>query len=102
MGEDGMSKHTPGPWKVEHRGYKYIVSKSRDGYITRDVCRMDGSTMAAFAQEANAHLISAAPDMLDVLLRAKDAIEALDGTSADNEKLVDDYRAVIAKVEGAA
>jgi hypothetical protein len=97
-----MSKHTPGPWKVEHRGYKYIVSKSRDGYITRDVCRMDGSTMAAFAQEANAHLISAAPDMLDVLLRAKDAIEALDGTSADNEKLVDDYRAVIAKVEGAA
>ena len=62
-----MSKHTPGPWKVEHRGYKYIVSKSRDGYITRDVCRMDGSTMAAFAQEANARLIAAAPELLDVL-----------------------------------
>jgi len=48
----------------------------------------------------DARLIEAAPDMLDVLLRAKDAIEALDGTSAENEKLVDDYRAVLAKVEG--
>jgi hypothetical protein len=49
---------------------------------------------------ANARLIAAAPDLLDVLLRAKDIIEALDGTSTENEKLVDDYRAVLAKVEG--
>lgn len=31
--------------------------------------------------------------MRDLLRRAKDAIEALDGTSVKNEKLVDDYRA---------
>ncbi|MEY2653413.1 MAG: hypothetical protein RLZZ524_440 [Pseudomonadota bacterium] len=31
--------------------------------------------------------------MQDLLLRAADAIEALDGTSVENEKLVDDYRA---------
>ena len=29
----------------------------------------------------------------NLLLRAADAIEALDGTSVENEKLVDDYRA---------
>lgn len=31
--------------------------------------------------------------MRDLLLRAEDYIEALDGTSVENEKLVDDYRA---------
>jgi hypothetical protein len=32
-------------------------------------------------------------EMRDLLLRASDAIEALDGTSIENERLVDDYRA---------
>lgn len=35
---------------------------------------------------------------LAVLARAHDAIEALDGTSVENERLVDDYRAVMAGV----
>jgi hypothetical protein len=34
------------------------------------------------------------PDaMADLLRRLEDAVEALDGTSVENEKLVDDYRA---------
>lgn len=37
--------------------------------------------------------------MLDVLVRARDAIEALDGTTVENEKLVDDYRAIVAKAQ---
>ena len=41
-------------------------------------------------------------ELLALLLRAEDAIEALDGTSVENEKLVDDYRALIEKVKGAA
>ena len=59
--------HTPGPWTVEHRGYKYIVSRPNEGYITRDVCRLDGSTMSALNQYANALLIAAAPDLLWLL-----------------------------------
>ena len=35
--------------------------------------------------------------MLDVLRRAANAIESLDGTSVENEKLVDDYRALMAR-----
>ncbi len=38
-------------------------------------------------------------ELIDVLIRAKDAIEALDGTTVENEKLVDDYRAAIAKAQ---
>lgn len=65
-------KHTPGPWSLNDRGYTYIISKPSDGYITRDVCRMDGSTMAAFDQKANAHLIAAAPDMLAALKEVRE------------------------------
>ena len=36
-------------------------------------------------------------NLLGILIRARDAIEALDGTSVENERLVDDYRAVINK-----
>ena len=39
-------------------------------------------------------------EIVDVLLRARDAIEALDGTSVENERLVDDYRAVVTKATG--
>ena len=63
-------KHTPGPWDLDVRGYTFIVSGGI-GYITRDVCRMDASTMAAFEQKANARLIAAAPDLLEALQNAK-------------------------------
>lgn len=62
-----MSNHTPGPWRLEKRGGTYIVDKPGDGYITRDVCRMDASTMSAFHQDGNARLITAAPDLLKAL-----------------------------------
>ena len=61
------TKYTPKPWTLDTRGYTFIVSKRGDGYITRDVCRMDGSTMAAFHQKGNARLIAAAPDLLEAL-----------------------------------
>ena len=38
-------------------------------------------------------------EMADLLVRAADAIEALDGTSVENESLVDDYRAWRARCE---
>lgn len=37
------------------------------------------------------------PVALDLLRRMEDAIEALDGTTVENEKLVDDYRAFMRK-----
>ena len=59
--------HTPGPWKLEDFAWTQIVSKPGNGYITRDICRLDASTMAAFEQRANARLIAAAPELLDAL-----------------------------------
>lgn len=69
------AQHTPGPWRLEHRGSTFIVDKPGDGYITRDVCRMDASTMSALAREANARLIAAAPDLLSALVLARKKLE---------------------------
>ena len=93
------AKHTPGPWTLEDRGYKFVVSKPGEGYITRDVCRMDASTMSAFDQEANARLIAAAPDLLEAcktivhLRETEDWMETL-------HKAVNHARAAIKLVEG--
>ena len=99
------TKHTPGPWKLDDRGYKFIVHKPGDGYITRDICRMDSSTMAAFAQEANARLIVAAPELLEALDRIQDAIQnfiekGLRPTESVMRQWQVDARAAIAKATG--
>lgn len=39
-------------------------------------------------------------EMLALLRRLDDVVEALDGTSVENEKLVDDYRALMVRMEG--
>lgn len=80
-----MSKHTAGPWVVDHGGTKgHIKSISRsltpigkgtkNEYIpTPTICRYDGmlvvaDTLTKQEKQANARLIAAAPDMLDALI----------------------------------
>lgn len=88
------TKHTPGPWRLDKRGNTYIVDKPGDGYITRDVCRMDSSTMSAFHQEGNAFLIAAAPDLLKELQVLRDWYEEVTGMTAKSAN------AAIAKATG--
>ena len=57
-----MSKHTPGPWKVEHGGVNSF-----------DVWLEGWKVPKLTENEANAQLIAAAPDMLEALEMARDA-----------------------------
>ena len=50
-------------------------------------------------RQREARLQSEAQAMFDLLLRLRDTVEALDGTSAENERLVDEYRALVARIE---
>jgi hypothetical protein len=58
---------TPGPWELK-QGSGFVI-EGKSGYITRDVCRLDGSTMSAFEQKANAELIANASQDIYALLR---------------------------------
>ena len=54
------TKHTLGPWRV-HEGWGLTVESSK--------CRIASIASAEYNAEANAHLIAAAPDMLEALER---------------------------------
>lgn len=95
-------KHTPGPWetdKSEHdHPYQDITVRDTHG---RHICQVwiDDAPVPDYnaKQNANARLIAEAPMMFDILSRAAHVIESLDGTTTENERLVDDYRALKAK-----
>ena len=93
------TKHTPGNWKV--RGQAGYTGHGVDDSTGRSVCSVPSNGNRPYDERnANVRLLAAAPEMLSVLIRAKDAIEALDGTTVENEQLVDDYRTAINKATG--
>ena len=63
-----MSKHTPGPWfpqkHEEGYGVRFTPHGGSSSWWVADVI---GSQPDGFSDEANAHLISAAPDLLEAL-----------------------------------
>jgi hypothetical protein len=54
----------------------------------------DGTTI-----DYEAWLLAHGRTMHELLLRLADAVECLDGTTVENERLVDDYRAWVATAE---
>lgn len=98
MDEDPDTRARRCRWAIAERVQRMQTALIRIGMgcemLIREVCDPNSDSYALKP------VVGAAPEMLDVLRRSKYAIEALDGTSVENEKLVDDYRAVMAKAEG--
>ena len=87
-----MSKHTPGPWHVaDADGLNYnIRGEPSTGYNGKHLARV-------FNNEANAHLIAAAPDMLVMLKVIQSDLRI---TVPSEAKLRDEIQKVINKAEG--
>ena len=63
-----MAEHTPGPWKVEgSKKYPEHHSVSSDEWSGLAIVFTSGSWVDDPEGLANAHLIAAAPDMLEAL-----------------------------------
>ena len=63
-----MSKHTPKPWKVFHKGNTIAVLQS--GNVKRPIVEWNGFDSSPFPHGeklANAYLIAASPKMLEAL-----------------------------------
>ena len=86
-----MSKHTPGPWRIEGTNSGLFIAGAKPGYLAE--MRDCGSGDVA----ANARLIAAAPDLLDALALLVAGIE--NGVSDSFIPLVK-ARAAIAKATG--
>jgi len=87
------NKHTPGPWKVDSLNRIYD-----DNDLIVCLC----SEIHRYPREsidANAHLIAAAPDMLEALYSAADLQHATENDNCTDETLCL-YCTAIAKAEG--
>ena len=96
--------HTPGPWYAVRNSAFWEVNPQREyeddhiPYTVADCCASDPRNPDGGLQEANARLIAAAPDLLEMLELA------LESTHSDYD-LVDwreDARAAITKAKGGA
>jgi len=64
-----VSKHTPGPWKVDEEFYMYVM---KDNLVVADCyCCGQNGHLPEEEQKANAQLIAAAPELLGALKRVK-------------------------------
>ena len=96
-----MGKHTPGPWiAVEEKDWDKLKvwSIEHEHIDSDDVC-----WICDVYVEANAHLISAAPDLLDALKDVMAWIDNWDPSFTDDDEWDDTDNKVdvaIAKAEG--
>lgn len=96
-------KHVAGPWTLVPGKFGYMdVDAKAHRALAQVVWRMEGDDRTAEC-EANAHLIAAAPDLLNAL---KKAVDALNTARKFRVNETDSYAiaalcdAVIAKAEG--
>ncbi|MEQ5566347.1 hypothetical protein ABN335_20800 [Providencia rettgeri] len=99
-------KGTPAPWFIEEYDingkcdakYFDIRSMSTDGYEYMDL--LDSVRVGDEKALANAHLIAAAPELLDALIElTESAKEAIDGLG-DLSDAIDTAKSAIAKALG--
>jgi transcriptional regulator with XRE-family HTH domain len=82
------------------RDYKLTIAEiaERTGYSKGYVGQLRQRFPSEDAQRRRLYYSNWAEEMLSILKRSKSAIEALDGTSKENERLVDDYRILMARI----
>jgi hypothetical protein len=94
-----MSKHTKGPWEVDKIASMHVQSGRRGvcstgGYSNNQECPIKIEE----ENQANAHLIAAAPDMLEAL---EEVLNIKDYDTAEKcEEVREKARAIVAKARG--
>jgi hypothetical protein len=94
--------HTPGPWNIERPLLNDNIAITVDGIVTAECLAVVLTGTRELPEDtANAHLIAAAPELLEAL----EALLADQETMREpyrNEALCESARAAIAKARGAA
>ena len=95
-----MSRHTPGPWSLEHiDGETYRVIDAMDMQELSRIATVHFHDDAVGETKANACLIAAAPELLEALRIARDHID-MAALEISHCKYAERIRAAIAKATG--
>lgn len=98
-----MSDNTPGPWLFNHNNNwktnPFSITVRKPGVHSATVANIPTRmTIPPQEQQANARLIAAAPELLDMLTKLIGAIDRMPSNPADG--LADEARELIAKATG--
>lgn len=94
------AQHTPAPWRISARdGSRYVIPDDEHGSIAK--VRLRRSIAANLTElDANARLISAAPELLAALEAMIGLTSRPASSSADWNRIQTQARAVVAKAGG--
>lgn len=95
-------KHTPGPWNDRIGAYELKVGEAyrRVIQVSEGDCQLAIVNAPDTEGEANAHLIAAAPDLLEALKMIEPYLPII-SDHGGSKKLLISAREAIAKAEGA-
>lgn len=93
--------HTPGPWKMGRNGKQSYRNIESSDNILIATCWPYGNVEDLLIANANAQLISAAPELLQVVKELLNSDIAMREEDEGNEsKLLNKIRSMVAKAEG--
>ena len=98
-----MGKYTPGPWTVDESHIDGAINAGKRHVALANFynCHDEEVRVTRDQQKANAHLIAAAPEMLEALKKAVDALELADDSGTPGlRKIIAEADAAIRKAEG--
>jgi hypothetical protein len=95
-----MTKHTAGPWAYhfEPTINRHVVRAGFAG--ERNICIDYGAGLKSYEAAANARLIAAAPDMIELLRDCSDFLDRSDDDLEAAERLSQRIKALCASIEG--
>lgn len=95
-----MTKHTAGPWTYhfEPTLNRHVVRAGFAG--ERNICIDYGAGLKSYEAAANARLIAAAPDMIELLRDCSDFLDRSIDDCAAADQLSRRIKAICASVEG--
>lgn len=96
-----MTNHTAGPWAYhfEPTLNRHVVRAGFAG--ERNICIDYGAGLKSYEAAANARLIAAAPDMIELLRDCSDFLDRGDDDLEAAERLSQRIKALRAAIEGA-
>ena len=94
-----QATHTSGPWAVDYEGPAHLSIEDKAGRVLA-FCNLQNED--GDEDEANAHLIAAAPDLLEALRNVAETMSGADYSHVKQDMVRAICRRAISKAEGRA
>lgn len=94
-----MNKHTKGPWRIGDAGTAVFGPRKTDNSLPKTIAKLHNRPISTPEDYANAQLISAAPELLEIAKAYRNLLKTMAQTDGEVATF-HHIQSVIAKAEG--